>query len=62
MKTANITNGEYFNSYFENHYKQNGISFNEVMMSGNSDIDLFSDKFISKRALELVQLIVIKTK
>lgn len=53
MKTANITNGEYYNDYFEKNYKKKGIPFNEVMMSGNSDIDLFSDSFISKRAFEL---------
>ncbi|RDY27710.1 hypothetical protein CHL78_008285 [Romboutsia weinsteinii] len=53
MKRANITNGEYFNQYFEDTYQEKGIPFNEAIMVGNSTTDIFSDNFCIKRAYEL---------
>lgn len=53
MKKANITNGEYFNRYFEDTFREKGIPFNEAMMVGDSTDDVFSDNFCIKRAFEL---------
>lgn len=45
----NITNGDYYNSYFENKTGEKGISFSEAMMMGSTDDVIFSSRFISLR-------------
>ncbi|MBE6687743.1 MAG: hypothetical protein E7588_00530 [Ruminococcaceae bacterium] len=52
MKTINITNGEWFNKYFEKTYNQHGIPFNEAMMSGVAPEPIYDDDFIRIRAAE----------
>lgn len=53
MKIANITNGEFFNQYFEKTFRKKGIPFNEAMMVGSSTANVFSNDFCIKRASEL---------
>lgn len=50
MKTANITNGEYFNAHFEKEYSKEGIPFNESMMDGNVTEAVFDDAFVENRS------------
>ena len=46
----NITNGEFYNKFFEEQTKNKGIPFNEVMMSGPAVFPVFSNNFIEKRS------------
>lgn len=46
----NITNGEFYNKFFEEQTKNKGIPFNEVMMSGPAVFPVFSNIFIEKRS------------
>ena len=50
MKTVNITNGEYFNGFFEKQYGAVGVPFNEAMMSGEAPESVYDEKFIRLRA------------
>lgn len=49
MKTANITNGDAFNEFFEKKYSAEGIPFNESMMDGAVTEAAFDDTFIQSR-------------
>ncbi len=49
----NITNGDYFNSYFLKHFGGEAIPFCEAMMDGKTVSDIFSDPFILLRSAEL---------
>ena len=46
----NITNGEFYNEYFEKNTKSKGIPFNEAMMSGPATFPIFSNEFIESRS------------
>ena len=46
----NITNGEFYNKYFEEQTKFKGIPFNEVMMSGPAVFPIFTKEFIKNRS------------
>lgn len=48
-----ITNGDYFNDYFEKTYQKNAIPFRECMMMGNAKMQVFSEEFINLRAKQL---------
>lgn len=50
MKFANITNGEYFNDFFEREFTSRGIPFNEAMMSGDKPAPIYNDEFVKTRA------------
>ena len=45
-----ITNGDFFNEYFEKSFGKKGIVFREAMMSGPLKGNLFSSHFINARA------------
>ena len=49
-KTANITNGDYFNTFFEKEYSTQGIPFNENMMDGNAPRAVFDEEFVEMRS------------
>ena len=46
----NITNGEFYNTYFEEQTKLKGVPFNEVMMSGPAVFPIFTKEFIENRS------------
>lgn len=50
MNTLHITNGEYFNALLKTKYGQDGVPFNEAMMTGNTVAKIFSEQFVSFRA------------
>lgn len=49
MKQINITNGEVFDQYFKENFKEKSVPFNEVMMDGKLRTDYFSEAFIEDR-------------
>lgn len=49
MKQINITNGEVFDQYFKENFKEKSVPFNEVMMDGKLRMDYFSEAFIEDR-------------
>ena len=49
-EVLNITNGECFNEYFINKYKEISFPFNECIMDGEVHEDIFSNEFILIRS------------
>ena len=52
-KILNITNGDVFNEYFLSKFGGEAIPFREVMMDGDTVLDIYSDEFIEVRAQAL---------
>ena len=52
-KILNITNGEYFNRYFQSKFGGVAVPFCEAMMDGDTLSDIYSEAFIRLRAREL---------
>ena len=52
-KILNITNGDAFNEYFLSKFGGEAIPFREVMMDGDTVLDIYSDEFIEVRAQAL---------
>ena len=52
-KRLNITNGDVYNDYFISKYGEAAIPFREVMMDGDTVLDVFSPEFIALRSAEL---------
>ncbi len=53
MEELNITSGEHFNQFFEEHCGKRGIPFNESMMTGKTCFPIFTGSFFALRAQEL---------
>lgn len=53
MKELNVTNGLYFNDFFEKTYLTKGIPFNEAFMTGTVCGELFGKEFCARRASAL---------
>ena len=51
--TLNITNGEYFNSYFKSKFEGEAVPFCEAIMDGAVTTNIFSEEFIQLRSKEL---------
>lgn len=50
MKIINITNGEYFNSFFKREFMSPCAPFNEAMMSGDAPEPIYNENFIAMRS------------